>query len=73
MRPGWLANNALGDLREARIGLNPFTFGEWGRFHTFEPPQMDFTGLGAGSPACEGRLWCVQISDNPMVTDPYSA
>ncbi len=46
LRPGWLGTNALGNVsqRDFAKGL-----GEWGRFHTFEPPQIDVFAIDAAA------------------------
>jgi hypothetical protein len=38
LRPGMVENNANGNLIYPRWAES---FGEWGRFHTFEPPQIE--------------------------------
>lgn len=49
LRPGWVVQNAVGDAPFAS-GLNDTLFmGEWGRFHTFELPQVEVFGITAGS------------------------
>ena len=53
MRPGSLATNAVGNLEEPFM---PGFFGEWGRFHTFEPPQLQVYGDAAGADTQELRL-----------------
>lgn len=68
MRPGVLAQNAIGDLLDSRMHNNPFIWGEHGRFHTFEPPQIDIYGNTAGSTSIEGRLWLVYLGSG----DPSS-
>lgn len=56
LRPGWLCQNAAGDLEEARMQVNPFILGEWGRFHTFELPQVEIWAFTAGAQTAEVRL-----------------
>lgn len=57
LRPGFLCSQAIGDLPELYWYDQPFAFGEWGRFHTFEPPQMEVFSFGTSSTAHEIRLW----------------
>lgn len=66
LRPGSLAQNAIGDLEESAIYNNPFVWGEWGRFFTFEQPQLEITGNTAGSTTIEGRLWLAYLGDTDM-------
>ena len=63
LRPGWIAQNAVGDLEEASMQINPYRLGEWGRFFTFEPPQLEIWGNTAGSTTIEGRLWLVFLGE----------
>lgn len=63
LRPGFLANNAIGDKPEHRSEINPYHLGEWGRFFTFEQPSIEVFGTAAATPACEGRLWLVFLGE----------
>lgn len=38
--------------------------GEWGRFHTFEPPQMSILSLNGGGTAVEGRMHLIYLGQN---------
>lgn len=65
IRPGWLAQQAIGDLPEPRLQIDPYYFGEWGRFHTFEPPQMEIYSIaGSSSTAHEIRLYLTYIGQS---------
>jgi hypothetical protein len=61
LRPGNLTLNAVGDFpplygqNQARI------FGEWGRFHTFEPPQWEFWMNAAGAVTPELRMHLIYL------------
>lgn len=68
LRPGGLATNAIGDLMEYNLPRRQFTWGEWGRFSTFELPKLEFFINTTGSPTIEGRLWLVHIKDSTDVT-----
>jgi hypothetical protein len=57
LRPGWLAQNAIGDQPMYGYYRGWNFLGEWGRFHTSELPQIEIYGATGGSQACEGRLW----------------
>lgn len=62
MRPGWLCQDVIGDLPEARLHIDPYYMGEWGRFHTFEPPQVEVYGIAASaSVGFEFRLWLAYL------------
>lgn len=62
LRPGGLVQNALGDL------IKPYFddgMGEWGRFHTFEPPQLEVWGDAAGADAQVLMLDVTFLGTNP--------
>ena len=62
MRPGWLVQDVIGDLPENRMHIDPYYLGEWGRFHTFEPPQVEIYGIAASaSVGFEFRLWLAYL------------
>jgi hypothetical protein len=63
LRPGSVANNALGDAPLGYPGLSKFLFGEWGRFATTELPQIEALGIGTATVTAEGRLYLVRLSD----------
>lgn len=64
LRPGWLAQNAIGDLIYPLSADGPFWLGEWGRFHTFEPVQIEAIMTTGASTAFEVRLWLVFLGEN---------
>lgn len=62
IRPGWLCQDVIGDLPETRMHIDPFYLGEWGRFHSFELPQVEiYTVAASGSVAHEFRLWLAYV------------
>lgn len=68
LRPGDIVNNALGE----QAWFTNLTFnsplGVWGKFHTFELPQIEFwSQTTTGTVALEGRLALVKLSET---TDP---
>lgn len=63
LRPGGLCSSATGDLMAYNLPKRQYTWGEWGRFSTFEPPQIEFWIITTGTPVVEGRLWLVRITD----------
>jgi len=65
MRPGFLFSQALGDVPFILGGqAGAMVWGEYGRFSTFEPPQMEFWGNAGGAVAIEVRVWVVWLSDS---------
>lgn len=71
LRPGFLCQQALGDLPAAPFPDNPLVWGEYGRFSTFEPPQVEFWINTTGTPAIEMRWWVVWLTDDMNVTYGY--
>jgi hypothetical protein len=51
LRPGWIAQNAAGNIPSYVQGFGGQDLGEWGRFHTFELPLLDVFGTAADSTA----------------------
>ncbi len=49
LRPGGLIQNAIGDVPALNWREGGRIWGEWGRFHTFELPQIDLFGITAAS------------------------
>jgi hypothetical protein len=64
LRPGFLASNAAGDLGEARSQVNPYVFGEWGRFHSFELPQVEHYKTASSATALEVRLALIYLGQD---------
>lgn len=64
LRPGWLCQNAIGDLIYPLGEKGPFWLGEWGRFHTFEPPQIEIAATAGGAISCEIRLWLMYLGES---------
>lgn len=59
--PGGLATEAIGTSpNEIFFG----GLGEWGRFHSFEPPQLQILANATGASTQEGRLDVVYLGDN---------
>lgn len=67
LRPGGLATNAVGDLDYR--GMN-FLSGQWGVFHSFEPPTLDVWGDAAGADTQELRLDLVYLGAGPRDQPP---
>lgn len=64
LRPGFLCQNAVGDLIWPQAFDGPMALGEWGRFHTFEPPQMESIMTTGASTTHELRLWLVFLGED---------
>jgi len=64
LRPGTLVSQSVGDIPLSLGPYNPFVFGEWGRFSTFEPPQTEWWGTSGGAIAVEVRLWLVWLTES---------
>jgi hypothetical protein len=64
LRPGNIANNALGDAPIGYPGYHKWQWGEWGRFATTEYPQIECLMLGTATITVEGRMYVVRISDS---------
>lgn len=62
--PGWLCQQSLGDLIYPQELGGPLEWGEWGRFHTFEPPQLDLLNSAASAVTPEIRLWLVYLGED---------
>lgn len=65
LRPGWLCQQAIGDLPDTRFLIDPYYFGEWGRFHTFEPPQIEvYTAAASSTVTHEIRLYLAFLGES---------
>jgi hypothetical protein len=67
LRPGDLVTHAIGDMIIPRWAT---TFGEWGRFHTFELPQAEFYSDGSGSDTVTGYLDVTFLGDQSGYSIP---
>lgn len=65
LRPGSLCINALGDVNLSRGLIDQYWLGEWGRFHTFEPPSIEVIMTTGASTPCEIRLFCEYLGESP--------
>lgn len=61
LRPGWVVQNAVGNVPSDMIRPFMLGLGEWGQFHTFEPVQAEVFGTAAGSTAYTLFLWLVYL------------
>lgn len=66
-RPGALCREAIGDIPVLPTTYGPLFFGLWGRFHTFEPPQIEIWANATAASAQEGRMWLVYEGENVTI------
>lgn len=64
MRPGFLMSQTMGDIPLQFTPYGPFAFGEYGRFNTFELPQIEWWSTAGGAIAVELRLYLVRLTDS---------
>lgn len=64
LRPGSLIQTAVGDVVGNQFDPWIMQYGEWGRFHTFEPPTIEVFGTVAGSITYQAFLWCVYLGED---------
>lgn len=64
LRPGWMCQQAIGDLIYPQQMTGPMAWGEWGRFHTFEPVQMESVMTTGANTTHELRLWLVFLGED---------
>jgi hypothetical protein len=63
-RPGSLVTAAVGNLEEPFVDA---PFGEWGRFHTFEPPQLQMLADSSVADTQELRLDLVYLGEQGRI------
>lgn len=64
LRPGGLIQNALGDVVNNQMHPWIMGLGEWGRFHTFELPQVEVLGTTAGAITYQIFLWLIFMGED---------
>jgi hypothetical protein len=64
LRPGVLGSQSIGDVPLDFTPYQSFVWGEFGRFSTFEPPQVEWWSSAGGAIAVEMRWWLVWLSDS---------
>lgn len=63
LRPGGHIQTAVGDV-VSNQPYPPYQFlGEWGRFHTFELPQVEVFGTAAVATTYQGFFWLVYLGE----------
>lgn len=61
LRPGFIVQNAVGNVPSDILRPYMIALGEWGQFHTFEPVQCEVFGTAAVSTAYTLFLWLVYL------------
>lgn len=64
LRPGFLCQNAIGDVISQQLDPWMLALGEWGRFHTFELPQVEVLGTTAGAITYQLFMWLVYLGED---------
>src|SRR5262249_20819291 len=61
LRPGWIAQNAIGSFEDVLTQMNRYHLGVWGYFHTFELPTVEvFCPISAAiTPIL--RMWTIYL------------
>lgn len=72
LRPGFLCTDVIGDQPDLRMHLDPMYMGEWGRFHSFELPQIEVYGAAAAAGVTvEGRVWLAYLGESESPLDQW--
>lgn len=64
LRAGGLIQNAVGDVLPNQLDPWIMAYGEWGRFHTFEPLTIEVFGTAAISTTYQGFLFLVYLGES---------
>lgn len=64
LRPGGLAQTAIGDVVSNQFDPWLLHMGEWGQFHTFEPVQAEVFGTAASNTTYQLFLWLVWLGES---------
>lgn len=67
LRPGGFAQTAIGDQLNQQFDPWQMAMGEWGRFHTFELPQIEVFGTLASSITYQVFMWLVYLGEDPSL------
>lgn len=74
LRPGWLCQDVIGDLPDTRFHIDPYYLGEWGRFHSFELPQIEvYTIAASAGVTLELRLWLAYLGTDPSLLRAWAS
>jgi hypothetical protein len=64
LRPGGLCQAVAGQNVLSRVSEQELWLGEWGRFHTFELPQIETFSSTTGAATQEIRLWLIYLGED---------
>jgi hypothetical protein len=64
LRPGLPVQTAVGDVLNNQINPWQLALGEWGRFHTFELPQVEVFGTAAVGTTYQVFLWLAYLGED---------
>jgi hypothetical protein len=64
LRPGLPVQTAIGDTLSNQIYPWQLQLGEWGRWHTFEPPTVEVLGTTAAGTTYQGFWWLVFLGED---------
>lgn len=67
LKPGSLATTAIGDQPANWTDYGERSFGEWGRFNTFELPSIEGFANATGNISVEVRMFLVRLSEQQNV------
>lgn len=74
LRPGWLCTDVIGDQPDLRMHIDPMYLGEWGRFASYELPQIEVYGAAATSTVTlEGRVWLGYLGEGDSQVESWAA
>jgi hypothetical protein len=69
--PGWFAQNVVGQFEDVITQVNRFHLGNWGAFHTFEPPLLAVFPSTSAAMTPILRLWCVYMGGQESLLSQY--
>lgn len=61
LRPGWIAQNAIGSFEDVITQVNRFHLGIWGFFHTFELPTIEVLATTSAAMTPIFRMWTIYL------------
>lgn len=64
LRPGYLGTATIGQVPAYPGDGGPFWLGEWGRFHSFEPPQIEVFCSTSATVTGELRMWLAYLGES---------
>lgn len=71
LRPGWVAQNAIGSFEDVITQTDRYHLGNWGAFHTFEPPQIEVMATTSAAMTPILRMWCVYLGGDESLLNSY--